>query len=380
MAQGLPPLEDELPEAPPIQSNPRMTPPPPIENLPDPTMMTNRPERPMPEGYRQWKEAEESLRPIQGQRPRLEDNKPSIWNRLAGGIAGGLGGYLASSPSAVSRGNASMAFDLAPKLLRPGYQEKMQSWDQDLKAATDRAKRSQEGLKIESDIEESRSNQDYKQAAADYQRQLPDLQREKAKASTITITPESVKELNLPDDMVGVEVPASFWKTFVQERSYAAKSKADMERKQAELEAQMERLREMRDSVEQEGERTRKSRESIAAGSNKTKLAAAGISANKKKGARTTQAIKDGDQYFMGILDPDTKQVSFARDEEGNRIEVAPPRKDDDFNPFATPTEPPKPPAAVKPTESSASRVTRTKIVRDAKGKLVKETPNAKNR
>jgi len=398
MAQNLPRPMEELPEAPPLPPGRGSMPKPPMDfgPMPDPTMLTNRPERPMPEAYRKWKESEEDLNNIQGQRPRLEDNKPSLWNRLAGGIAGGLGGYLASSPSAVARESADKAFALAPKLLRPGYDQKMQKWDSDLKMAQDRSKRAKAGLDTDINIEESRSNQDYKEAAANYQRQLPEIAREKSRANMVTITPESVKELNLPDDMVGQEVPASFWRTFVQERSYGAKSKADLGKKQIELEATMDRLRELRDSIEQEGARNRASREGIASGANKTKVTTTGISANKKKGARTTPSIKDGDRYYMGILDPDTKEVDYARDGKGERIEVAPPRKDDDdaSNPYkpdgslkADPKPEPKPepksepkPATPSAKPAASSTIRRQRIVRDKDGKLIKEPPNAKTR
>lgn len=387
MAQNLPRPMEELPEAPPLPQGKGGMSKPPMDfgPMPDPTMLTNRPERPMPEAYRKWKESEEDLNNIQGQRPRLEDNKPSIWNRLAGGIAGGLGGYLASSPSAVARESADKAFALAPKLLRPGYDQKMQNWDSDLKMAQDRSKRAKEGLDTDINIEESRSNQDYKEAAANYQRQLPEIARDKAEAGMVEVTPEAVKQLGLPEDWLGTKVQRQIIEQYRKSQDWGLKRDADAKKAEADRDAALERLRETLDSREQEGERTRRSREGIATEANKTKVTTTGISANKKKGARTTPSIKDGDQYFMGILDPDTKQVGYARDENGERIEVAPPRKDDDFNPFpqGEPKPEPKPePKAATPSAKPAasSTIRRQRIVRGKDGKLIKEPPNAKTR
>lgn len=403
MAQGIPPPMEDLPAAPQLPpSRPPGKPPMDFGPMPDPTMLTQRPERPMPEAYRKWKEAEEDLNNIQGQRPRLEDNKPSIWNRLAGGIAGGLGGYLASSPSAVARESADRAFALAPKLLRPGYDQKMQSWNSDLQAAQDRAKRAKTGLDTDIDIEESRSNQDYKEAAANYQRALPGIAKEKTEAGMIEITPEAVKQLNLPEDWLGTKVPTKIIEQYRKSDDWAKKRDADAKKAELERDAALERLQEQLDSKEQEGQRERELRRDISKETNQTRVKTAGISANRPKGARTTPSIKIGDKYYMGILDEDTKQVTLAKDDKGNNIEVAPPRKDeDDINPFTEPNPDPKskptptPAPTPKPTPvptpapkatakalkpAASSTIRRERIVRGKDGKLKVVPPDAQNR
>lgn len=385
MAQNLPPFEEAPPAlVPPQRGGTSRPPPPPPEimgppgGLPDPTMMTQRPpapERPMPEGYQKWKESEDLLNSIQGQRPRLEDNKPSFWNKLAGGIAGGLGGYMATSPSAASRQVAPQAFALAPKLLRPGYEEKMKSWGQDMESAADRAKRAKAGLGTEMDIEDSRSNQDYKAAAADYQRQLPGLAREKAEAGMIEVTPEAVAQLGLPEDWLGLKVPRQVVEKFRTSKDFAAKRDNDYKMLQDKLASTEKLNQELLDSREQEGERNRKSAESRAKTTAGARVTAAGIGANKSKGQAEGRPKKIGDKYYAQVFDKDSGSYKVAMDEDGEMIEVAPPRKPeesldlpDSLKPKteAKPTPAPAPAPAAPAQAAKAGAKSEAKVLTEA--------------
>lgn len=322
--QNLPPQgpPQELPPAPmdlPVKSRP-MPPPdffPGSETQPDPTMVTQRPEAPPLPGYQDWKDSQQDFKNIQSQRPKLE--KPSIWNRLAGGVAGGIGGYMASSPSAVTRQNAGKMEQLSSRLLHPGHAEKMQEWKSDMDASEKRLGLSQDSVKLEQGLKDSESRRDYMQAQSDYQKELPRMAREKNRANLITITPEMAKDLDLPDDTIGSEVPSKIWEAYLKKAGFAAKNEADLKRLQAQIKSTEGIKTADRAAKTAEGSANRTSRENIAAGSNAAKISAATINASKPKGTTWGKPAKKSDgKYYLTYLDEDTKEVVVTDHETTN--------------------------------------------------------------
>jgi len=322
--QNLPPQgpPQELPPAPmdlPVKSRP-MPPPdffPGQEASPDPTMITQRPEAPPLPGYQDWKDSQQDFKNIQSQRPKLE--KPSIWNRLAGGVAGGIGGYMASSPSAITRQNAGKLDQLSSRLLHPGHAEKMQEWKSDMDASEKRLGMYQDSVKTEQGLKDSESRRDYMQSQSDYQKELPRIAREKSRASLITITPELAKDLDLPEDTIGSEVPSKIWEAYLKKAGFAAKNEADLKRLQEQIKS-TEGIKTADRAVKvSEGSANRTSRENIAAGSNAAKISAATINASKPKGTTWGKPAKKSDgKYYLTYLDEDTKEVVVTDHETAN--------------------------------------------------------------
>lgn len=312
----------ELPPAPmdlPVKSRP-MPPPdffPGQEASPDPTMVTQRPEAPPLPGYQDWKDSQQDYKNIQSQRPKLE--KPSIWNRLAGGVAGGIGGYMASSPSAVTRQNAGKLEQLSSRLLHPGHAEKMQEWKSDMDASEKRLGVYQDSVKTEQGLKDSESRRDYMQAQSDYQKELPRLARERNRANLITITPELAKDLDLPEDTIGSEVPSKIWEAYLKKAGFAAKNEADLKRLQEQIKSTEGIKTADRNAKVSEGAANRTSRENIASGSNAAKIAAATINANKPKGTTWGKPAKKSDgKYYLTYMDEDTKEPVVTDYETAN--------------------------------------------------------------
>jgi len=312
----------ELPSAPmdlPVKSRP-MPPPdffPGQEASPDPTMVTQRPEAPPLPGYQDWKDSQQDFKNIQSQRPKLE--KPSFWNRLAGGVAGGIGGYMASSPSAVTRQNAGKLEQLSSRLLHPGHAEKMQEWKSDMDASEKRLGMYQDSVKTEQGLKDSESRRDYMQAQSDYQKELPRIAREKSRASLITITPELAKDLDLPEDTIGSEVPSKIWEAYLKKAGFAAKNESDLKRLQEQIKSTEGIKSADRAAKVSEGSANRTSRENIASGSNAAKIAAATINASKPKGTTWSKPAKKSDgKYYITYLDEDTKELVVTDHETAN--------------------------------------------------------------
>jgi len=113
----------------------------------------------------------EYLRQTQAARP--EQPQPKWWQIAGAAAAGGLEGYLASSPSAATRSAVRQPGRLSQMLTEGDYPQRMQEWQIDLKNAQDL-------LDASLDIQKSRSQQQLQEAQAWRYRNEPGIKADTA--------------------------------------------------------------------------------------------------------------------------------------------------------------------------------------------------------
>lgn len=111
------------------------------------------------------------LRQVQSQRPELP--KPKWWQIAAAAAAGGLEGFLASSPSAAVRSSVRDPGRLSRQIMEGDYPQRMQDWQVDLKNA-------QALLDASLDIQKARGQQQLQEAQAWRYRNEPGLKADTA--------------------------------------------------------------------------------------------------------------------------------------------------------------------------------------------------------
>lgn len=90
---------------------------------------------------------------------RPERSSPKWWQRLAAGAAGGLEGYLMSSPSAAIRSSVRNPGQLSRQIMEGDYPQRLQDWQMDMKSAQDM-------LEASLDIQKARGAQAVQEAQA----------------------------------------------------------------------------------------------------------------------------------------------------------------------------------------------------------------------
>jgi hypothetical protein len=111
------------------------------------------------------------LRQVQSQRPELP--KPKWWQTVAAAAAGGLEGFLASSPSAAIRSSVRNPGQLSRQIMEGDYPQRMQDWQMDLKNA-------QALLDASLDIQKARGQQQLQEAQAWRYRNEPGIKADTA--------------------------------------------------------------------------------------------------------------------------------------------------------------------------------------------------------
>ena len=139
-------------------TGPGMPPIPPPDNARQPQMPTTTPEL-------------EHYRMIAQQRPERPPTK--WWQVLAGAAAGGLEGYLASSPSAATRSAVRQPGRLGQMIADGDYPERLANWQMDIRNAQDM-------LEASIDVQKARSQQQVQEAQAWRYRNEPGIKADTA--------------------------------------------------------------------------------------------------------------------------------------------------------------------------------------------------------